>query len=248
MAHARKGALRMVGVGASVAGAVLLAAAVASFVGSMTFLLAALEFRSDGVYVMGRVDACWGQGSDCVGGVVATCDDCAAAYAYQVGGQIYHGIRKTERTTYDILEDGARIMVRYLPREPANSFTSFSPDAADREGGNDVFAVFLGIQGLACLLGFNGMLWKPYRQARQVVWLRDLGRVRGATVLSHEVTPDGEEGPLEWRMRWKDEAGQWGQSDWRPVDDLPSVGAAIVVYADPAGQMPAVWEGDSGTR
>jgi hypothetical protein len=248
MAYARKGPLQMISVGDRIAGSVALAAAVACVVGALTFRLAALEFWSDGVYVMGRVDACWGQGPDCIGGVVATCEDCTAAFAYEAGGQTYHGIGKTDGTTYDILVDGARVMVRYLPRDPARGFTSFSPDAADREGGNAMGAMFFGIAGLGCLLGFNGMLWAPYRQARRMVWLRDHGSVRGATVLSQEVTPVDAEGPLEWRIRWKDEAGQWGQSEWRQVDDLPFVGAGIVVYADPAGELAAVWEGDSGTR
>jgi hypothetical protein len=248
MAYARKGLMQMIGVGDRIAGTVALAASVSCLVGALTFLLAALEFRSDGVYVMGRVDACWGQGPDCIGGVVATCPECTAAYAYEVEGQTYHGIRKTQGTTYDILEDGARVMVRYLPRDPTRSFSSFSPDAVDRQGGNVVGALIVGVIGYVSLLGFNGLLWAPYRRARRMVWLRENGIRREATVISQEVTPVDAEGPLEWRIRWKDEAGQWGQSEWRQVDDLPPVGATIVVYADPAGRQAAVWEGDSGTR
>lgn len=211
----------------------------------------AQEFAANGVDVMGQVEKRWESTRDCTdrdSNVTRTCTDFNVGYSYDVAGKTWHDSGTTDYDTYANLEEGGRIMLRYLPDDPGNSVTSFQGDGVDATGGMAVVALVFGaLGGLFVVIGGGGLGWL-IRGARARVALREAGTARGAVVLAQEETNVRVNGRTQWRIRWKDDAGDLGQSRGQPRDGLPQVGARIVVYADPSGRQAAVWEGDSGTR
>ena len=211
----------------------------------------AQEFRAKGVDVMGQVDKRWESTRDCKdsnSNVTRTCTDFNVGYSYEVGGKTWADSGTTSYETYANLEEGERIIVRYLRDDPGNSVTSFDAETVDAMGGMAVVALIFGVLGgVFAVIGSAGLGWL-IRGARRGVWLRDNGSQRGAVVLAQEETNVRVNNRVQWRIRWKDDSGDLGQSRGQARENLPQVGARIVVYADPSGRQAAVWEGDSGTR
>ena len=209
------------------------------------------EFAADGVDVMGRVEKRWESTRECKDSnstVTRTCVDFNLGYSYEAGGETRHDSATAGYEVYAGLAEGARVMVRYLPRDPSNNVTSFDAGSVDASGGMAVLAlVFGGLGGVFALLGGGGLVWL-LRSARQRNRVRDSGTARGAVVLVREETNVTVNNRRQWRIRWKDDSGALGQSRAQAADGLPQAGARITVYADPEGRLPPVWEGDSGTR
>ena len=211
----------------------------------------AQEFAANGVDTMGRVEKRWETTRDCTdrdSNVTRRCTDFNVGYSYEVAGKVWNDSATTSYDTFANLEEGAGIMVRYLPGEPGNSVTSFDADSVDETGGLAVVAViFGGLGGLFVVVGGGGLGWLIAGAVGRVS-LRESGAERGAVVLAREETNVRVNGRMQWRIRWKDDAGALGHSRARAQDGLPEVGTRITVYADPAHKRPSVWEGDSGTR
>lgn len=251
MAYEKRGAFGQVfGVLGLVFGFFFLVGAVFAVVGWFS-LQSAREFVANGVDVMGRIEKRWESTRDCKdsnSNVTRTCTDFNVGYSYEAESKTWHDSTTTGYETWAGLEEGALIKVRYLPGDPGDSVTSLDRETVDADGGLDVLAwVFGGLGGAFVLIGGGGLAWL-IRRARAGVLLRDTGTARGAVVLAQEETNVRINGRMQWRITWKDDAGNLGKSRGRLREDLPQAGARIVVYADPTGHQPAVWEGDSGTR
>lgn len=251
MSYPRRGLFSQVfGVIGLVSAIFLVIGSVFSVVGWLSWR-SAQEFQANGVDVMGRVEKRWESTHDCKdnnSNVTRTCTDFNVGYAYEVAGKTLHDSATTDYNTYADLAEGTPIKLRYLPGDPGDSVTSFDPDTVDAAGGMTVLAlVFGGLGGLFVLFGGGGLLWL-IRGALRRNRVRDGGTARGAVVLAREETNVRVNNRVQWRIRWKDDTGAMGQSRAQPPDGLPEVGARITVYADPTGRLPAVWEGDSGSR
>jgi hypothetical protein len=210
----------------------------------------AQDYAANGVDAMGRVEKRWESTRDCTdrdSNVTRTCTDFNVGYSYEVAGKVWHGSGTTDYDSYANLEEGGRIMLRYLAGDPGSSVTSFQADGVDATGGLALMALIFGsLGGVFVLIGGGGLGWQV-RGALARVRLRDTGVARGAVVLAVEETNVRVNNRMQWRIRWKDDSGALGQSRGQARENLPEVGTRIVVYADPSGGK-AVWEGDSGTR
>ena len=211
----------------------------------------AQEFATTGIDTMGRIETRWESQRDCTdsdSNVTRTCTEFNVGYSYEVAGKTWHDSATTDYDTYANLGAGAAIKLRYLPGDPGDSVTSFDAGRVDASGGLGVVAlVFGGLGGLFVVMGGVGLVW-VIRTARGRVWLREAGTERGAVVLAREETNVRVNDRMQWRIRWRDDAGALGHSRGQALEGLPEVGARIVVYADPDRKRAAVWEGDSGTR
>ena len=224
----------------------------AAFVGAGWFSWrSGQEFAANGVDVMGRVETRWESTRDCKdsnSNVSRTCTDFNVGYSYEAGGTTQHASATAGYEVYAALTEGSPIKVRYLPRDPANNVTSFDAGMVDASGGMGVLVLVFGGMGAVFAVVGGGGLGVLARGARQRNRVRDNGTARGAVVLAREETNIRVNNRMQWRIRWKDDAGVLGQSRAQAPDGLPEAGARITIYADPTGTLPPVWEGDSGTR
>lgn len=209
------------------------------------------DFAAHGVNVLGQVEARWQSTRDCKdsnSNTTRTCTDFNIGYGYEVMGKVWHDTVTTDYQSYANLAEGLPVMVRYLPSDPGDSVTSLQAGWVDASGGLRVVGlVFGGLGGVFVPLGFGGLAWLVRGALRRTA-LRDTGTARGAVVLAREPTNVTVNGRSQWRIRWTDDAGALGQSRGQSPDSLPQTGDRITVYADPTGRLPAVWEGDSGSR
>jgi Protein of unknown function (DUF3592) len=199
--------------------------------------------------VAGRIALCRATDTDCDTGVTA-CRECKVGYEFDVAGRTYHGRAQARYGTYSELENGAAIMVRYLPADPDTSDTTFDRGWVDGGGlGGMIFVAIFGL-GLFGGLGVIGAvaLVSEFRSARRAIWLRQHGVQRGAVVARIAQSATDDEGVPSLTLHWNDDTGTSGHSRSRKRTDLPQAGERITIYADPDGKLPPVWEGDSGTR
>ncbi len=165
-----------------------------------------------------------------------TCTRYEIRYRFAQGA----GQALVDAATYDGLAEGAAVRLRYVPADPATSELQAGETLI--EGG-----ALAGL-GLVFALGCGLGLWLRGRKAARMLRLRETGTMRTATVTAREPTSVRINGRRQWVIRWTDSTGATGKSRLRRMEDLPEAGAALVVYADPDGVLPAVWEGDVGTR
>jgi Protein of unknown function (DUF3592) len=209
------------------------------------------DFEAHGVDVMGRVESRWESTRDCTSNNSTqrrTCTDYNVEYSFEVGGTTQRGRGKTDFDTYAGLGEGDPIKVRYLANDPTSSATSFDPERVDASGGRTLMGmIFGGLGGLLAVVGGGGLFWLR-RAGLQRAALRDTGIARSAVVQSLDETNMRVNRRMLWRMRWKDDAGATGESRARRREDLPEPGERIMVYVDPTGRLPAVWDGDVSAR
>ena len=209
------------------------------------------DFAANGVDVMGQVEKRWESTRDCKdkdSTVTRTCTDFNIGYSYRAAGKTWHDYATAGYQVYAGLEQGTPIKVRYLAGDPQDNVTSFDPETVDASGGMGVLGlIFGGLGGLFVVIGGGGLGWLVRRALRGGA-VRDTGTARGAVVLTREETNVRVNDRVQWRIRWKDDTGALGHSLRQPPEGLPEVGARITVYADPSGRLPAVWEGDVGSR
>ncbi len=151
------------------------------------------------------------------------------------------GLQNVTVEFYDSVEVGGPVSVRYLPGDPTISEVDIGRTATMGWRG---LALTIGL--LAAGIGGSGFL---IGKARALIGLRDHGEMREATVTSHAVDPKQKANTKDQaRALWTDAKGGSGRS--RPDDPgkLPPVGDTITIFADPAGRIDAVWEGDVGSR
>ena len=153
------------------------------------------------------------------------------------------GIQDVSAGFFELVHEGDHIKVRYLPVHPATS------EIEQGRNGNSS-TTFLGASLLIFAGGLGGLIvW--WRKARSMIMLRDRGVPRAAKVTQLELIKSGKSAKSparHGRALWRDDTGETGRSLVRAKNDLPSLQQVITIFADPAGKLPSVWEGDVGSR
>ncbi|NNU81352.1 hypothetical protein HMH01_12980 [Halovulum dunhuangense] len=128
---------------------------------------------------------------------------------------------------------------------------SVDPTVNELEPGSTAQAVLIGkILSVIGLVG--GGLWfeRVWRRARAAIRVRETGERRTAEVFAHEDARMKKNRVRYHRLVWRDEKHDTGKSlpmaEARIVQFPP--GTQVHVYADPAGRLAPVWEGDVGPR
>ncbi len=193
-----------------------------------------------GAEVNGRVTALVRGTRSCGKDNMQTCDDYTVGFAYAAAGGVRQGTASVTAGFYGGLRQGGPVGVRYVVDDPAITEVDF--------GTTLIGAVALWLIALGFAVPGGIGLWFRARLAARLIRLRDEGTMRSAVVTAVERSNTRVNGIQLWVMRWRDDAGVVGKSRMQRQVYLPSLGAAITVYADPEGKLDAVWEGDSGTR
>lgn len=92
--------------------------------------------------------------------------------------------------------------------------------------------------------------WHTAQKAQGAAYLYARGERRRAQVIEHAETNYKVNKRPRYRLVWRDETGLVGRS-W-PMGETALAnhpkGADLTIYADPAGKLPSVWEGDVAKR
>ena len=134
--------------------------------------------------------------------------------------------QSVSRTTYNAVEVGQSVTVRYLPSDPG--VNQLASEGSGRGGG-----MIFGILGLLLLLVGGGVAWVLVRGKLSAIRAARSGEVREAEVLEHIVTNTSVNGRVQYRYRWVDAARQEGQSTMMDYARLPAPGTVVRVYIDP---------------
>ncbi|MCB1395136.1 MAG: DUF3592 domain-containing protein [Rhodobacter sp.] len=161
-------------------------------------------------------------------------------YRLRIAFTASNGVRVTDwdsvsRETYDSVQAGDTMPVRYVAHDPA----IFEVEPGRTAFSARMFSGFgIVILGIAVAIGaFLGRHIPSKRRAAA------RGAVREARVTEHLRSNVRVNGRARWRLSWTDAVGETGRSDLHRQDDLPSVGSVIVVYLDPRGGR-GWWEND----
>lgn len=140
-----------------------------------------------------------------------------------------------QRETYDRLQPGDTLPVRYVLHDPA---------IHEVEPGRTAFAAWMfRLFGTVILTVAGGVLWFLGRDIPAKRRAAADGAVRQARVTEHLSTNFRVNGQPRWRLAWTDAVGDTGRSGLHRLTDLPAVGAVIVVYLDPRSGR-GWWEND----
>lgn len=169
-----------------------------------------------------------------------TCTDYNLSFDFEASGVMTRGAGKVSEGTYRGLALKGPIRVRYLPSDPA--LTEVEPGATLGGG--------VGLAGIALAFGGVGVwgLWSSGRKARRMIWLRDFGLEQRVKVTDLVDARTKINNAAMWRITWTDLGGLPARSRLWKRADLSAPGTEVTIYADPAGKLPSVWEGDCGTR
>ena len=124
-----------------------------------------------------------------------------------------------------------------------------APHLNEIEPGAHITEVTWGAIGLGLVLLVVGPVWRRrWRTASNMVWVRDHGQTRTATVTQHENTRMQVNDKSTYRLHWCDETGATGRTALvrRPALTQFPVGSEIKVYVDPVGSRPPVWQAEVG--
>ncbi len=203
-------------------------------------LWSGIRLQASGVEVTGQITSRAQGTRSCGRNNLDSCAEFDVGFGFDAAGVRQVGTASVTAAVYGGLREGGTIGVRYVSGDPATYEVDFGTTLIGAVGLWVVALLFLvpGAMGLAARM----------RMAARLTRLRDTGALRGAVVTAVERSNTRVNGIQLWVMRWRDEAGAAGQCRMQRQVYLPEVGAAITVYADPEGRLPAVWEGDSGTR
>ena len=200
----------------------------------------AAQLYSQGVPVQGKVDQLWQTQESCGKDNLDSCNRYHVHYSFDAGGPLHEDTASVGAEFYASLQAGGAIAVRYVRG---------NPDINEVEGG---WSAFGGVLLLLFSLVFTAVaavaIWTRVRTVLRGERLRDTGLARQATVTGQARTNITVNNRQLWRITWRDDSGAEGQSRGRALPDLPATGTVITIYADPAAAVPAVWDGDFGTR
>ena len=169
-----------------------------------------------------------------------TCTDYNLSFDFEAAGVMTSRTTTVSEATYRSLSLKGAIRVRYVKSDPR--LIEVEP------GSTLIGGVGLALITLA-FLGFGVWgLGAGLRKATRMIRLRETGVPQQVTVLAQVDAKTRINGRAMWRITWADAAGLAGKSRLYRQSDLPAPGTQITVYADPAGKLPSVWEGDCGTR
>ncbi len=199
----------------------------------------AWRLQMGGATVEGTVDRLWTSTRSCGKDNMDTCTDYNVDFGFDPGTWRQTEISVTQGF-FEALKEGGPIPVRYVRDDPT---------IIEVESGWTFFEgiLFLYVALTFLIGGGFGLGWRR-RLAHRLVTLRETGERRQAMVTAQERTNFRVTGTPLYRLRWRDEAGVTGQSQAWPQARLPALGSAVTIYADPAGNLPPVWEGDCGAR
>lgn len=161
-------------------------------------------------------------------------------FDFPVAGGMAQGQALVASGTYRGLALNGPVRVRYLPADPAVNEVEEGRILSDGIG--------LGLVALVCFGPGTWWLRRRLRLARQSLRLRAEGMAQQVKVMTKATTGSKIGSVLMWRISWADASGLTSRSWLAKEADLPEVGTPITIYADPAGRIPSVWEGDCGTR
>ena len=132
------------------------------------------------------------------------------------------------------------VPIRYAAGDP--TINEIEPEFYITEFRNAAF-------GLALLLGTAGpILWRQRQRVRRMIWVRDNGEARQATVTRHESTGIQVNDRSSYRLHWQDGNGATGRTvlvNKHALTHFP-VGSEITVYFDPVRGYPPVWQVEVG--
>lgn len=208
--------------------------------GGLTQVRTGWALAVHGVVVTGQVSDKEITTRSCGKNHMDTCTDYVLGFDFKAAGVATHGTAKVGQSTYHGLTLNGPITVRYLPEDTA--VTEVEQGTTLISGGA------LALIALAFLSLGGWGLRSGLRNARRMLWLREEGVVQRARVMSRFDTKTRINGVAMWRITWADAAGITSRSRLTRLANLPEVGSEITIYADPAGRLPSVWEGDCGTR
>lgn len=169
-----------------------------------------------------------------------TCTDYNLVFEFEASGVMTPGTVKVSEGMYRGLTVTGPIRVRYLKTDPHLTEVEMGSTLS---GGVGLALITLAFAGL----GLWG-LGTGARKATRMIWLRETGLPQQVTVLAQVDAKTRINGKAMWRITWADAAGLASKSRLYRQSDLPTEGSQITVYADSAGKLPSVWEGDCGTR
>lgn len=148
-------------------------------------------------------------------------------YRFQpAAGQTVTARDRVARSTYDSVEVGQTVPVRYLPDDP--SVSRLAAEGSGRGG-----AVVLGLFGFLLLAGSLGATALLLRGKLSAIRAARRGEVREAEVIDHVPTNVSVNGRTQYRYRWIDARREQGQSGMMDFARLPDRGAVVRVYIDP---------------
>ena len=207
---------------------------------SVSQIGAGWRLARDGVQVAGTVTGLNVTQESCGKDNLDTCTRHWVTYAFQDAGRVQTRTEQVAQSFYAGLEQGGPVAVRFVPGDTSVSEVDI--------GTGMIAAVALALLGLAIGgAGGVGLGWL-WRRAGRMVWLRQRGQMRQARVTAVAPTNLRVNGRVQWQIAWTDAAGGVGKSRRQPQDGLPPLGSEIMVFTDPTGKLPAVWDGDSGPR
>ena len=195
-------------------------------------------FDQRAVEVTGQIVYLAKGASPCTKGEGGGCPKTIVRYHFNTPGGAVQGQARLGPRDGSGLRHGGPIRLRYLPEDPVQQEVEFGGTLRNGVG-------LMAIAALFALLGssFGSYVWC----ANHMIRLRKSGEVRRAKVST--VGPERDPLLNTWFVRWRDDAGMEGKSQWYwSSDRLPPADAAITVFADPARRGPSVWDGDCGTR
>lgn len=218
--------------------AVFLTVGLGALVGAGFQIVEGRAFNARAVEVVGEVTYLAPGAIPCSKVNSGRCPETLVRFRFDTPNGPAMGEARLDRDYRPALRHGGPIALRFMPGDAARVEVEFGRTL--RVG---VFEL-VG-SGVFLLIGscFGSYVW----------WANHLTRMlRLGLPGTARVSDKGpERDPLlgTWSVRWTDDAGLAGKSQWYwRAASLPGAGAAITVFCDPEGKRPSVWEGDCGSR
>lgn len=195
----------------------------------------ALRLSVGGEVAIGHVERLERGSKSCGKFNMNTCDFYHVYYAFKpVGRSERKEMRGVDSAVFVTLREGQELPVRYLREDP--SLHEIGPEPLKGK------ATWM-VAGTILFSCFSLVVMLPrLHAARAIIWLRDKGDQRTATVLRYEGSGSSTV------AHWRDSTGVAGKTAPHSPSELPEVGAEITIYGDPMGRQPSLWEGDVGSR
>lgn len=140
------------------------------------------------------------------------------------------------RARFRDVSTGDELAVRYLSSDPAVI------EVGSGSSAEFVRVLRIILPALAAIAAFT--FWKAWSRARRLVRLRDRGLRRKVVVLEHLDTGIDTGKKRLYRAAWQEAGDRIGATGPMLQSELPPLGSEIVVFTDPDGKGPSIWEGD----
>ena len=162
------------------------------------------------------------------------------AYRFSVDGIEHTGAATVSRAFWSAAPRDTPLPLRYVRSAPRINEIEPGAIASDLRW---------SAMGLVLVLLVVGPVWRRrWRIASDMVWVRDHGEARPATVIDHVSTGIQVNDRSTYRLVWKDENGATGRTSLvgKPMLTHFPVGSEITLYFDPVDGRPPVWQAEVG--